>query len=61
MGRAPTRRNILKSKIGTTSYDITYQYNMQNVPTQAIVVTRAIGGIDTSKVETIFSYELKCK
>lgn len=61
MGRAPTRRNILKSKIGTTSYEITYQYNMQNVPTQAIVVTRAIGGIDTSKVETIFSYELKCK
>ncbi len=61
MGRAPSRRNLLTYKIGNVLYQATYQYNTQNVPTQSVLKAMNVSGTDTSKVETVFSYDLRCK
>lgn len=61
LGFAPSRSNLLDYQIGDKSYQATYQYNTQNVPIQSTLKTKAIGGIDTSQVQTVFSYELSCK
>ncbi len=60
-GRAPSSRNLLAYRTGNRNYTTTYQYNAKKVPTQATRKSKATGGLDTTQVETVFMYELRCK
>jgi hypothetical protein len=58
-GRVPGRRNPLTYQIGDTKYEVSYEYNMQNVPTKSVSKVKI--GADSLGRETVYSYDLKCK
>ncbi len=58
-GRVPSRHNPTMYQVGGTKYDITYEYNAQNIPIKSVAKIKM--GADTLGRETVFSYELKCK
>lgn len=58
-GQAPSRRNPLVYVENGQSLQTIYQYNNRNVPSQAILKTKAFG--DMALRETVFSYQLECR
>jgi hypothetical protein len=58
-GQAPSRRNPLSFVEFGQDVQATYLYNNQNVPTQGVFKSKALG--DTVLRETVRSYQLNCK
>jgi hypothetical protein len=58
-GRVPSRHNPMMYKVGNTRYEVSYEYNTQNVPIKS--VSKVKMGTDSLGRETVYTYELQCK
>jgi hypothetical protein len=57
-GRVPSRHNPTIYQVGNTKYEVSYEYNTQNVPIKSVAKVKV--GTDSLGRETVYSYELQC-
>jgi hypothetical protein len=55
----PSRHNPTMYKVGNTRYEVSYEYNVQNVPIKSVAKVKV--GTDSLGRETVYTYELQCK
>ena len=58
-GRVPGRHNPTVYQVGNTKYEVSYEYNTQNVPIKSVSKIKV--GTDSLGRETVYTYELQCK